>query len=238
MHQTSNAVITEVDGLRAHALNINDEYLACGLQTLVLLVEVRSVYEANDPTIKSSGTSVTMAEQMLPGFLLFHCAEQLRAPKMHFTRCDRVENPEWRPVSDEHVQAERDLVPVLRPGATRLHESPVQELRCIRASPESDVIDRDASVLKIGRIGEKGAGIFRGIFEISVMIAGAYDLVPKRLLSKPIIERPDILQIISGVHKVAGMNQNISLGKLLYPEVECVGVGNYYHSHALTLKPT
>jgi hypothetical protein len=50
------------------------------------------------------------------------------------------------------------------------------------------------------------------------MIAGAYDLVPERLLSKPIIERPDILQIISGVHKVAGMNQNISLGSSSTPK--------------------
>jgi hypothetical protein len=48
----------------------------------------------------------------------------------------------------------------------------------------------------------------------------------ERLLSKPTIEGQNILRIVPRVHEIAGMHQNISSGKILYPVVESVGVGN------------
>jgi hypothetical protein len=112
----------------------------------------------------------------------------------------------------------RDVVPVFRPQATRVHKSPIQELRCIWGSPECDIVDRDASVLKIDRIAEKEAGFMRGVLEIPVVIAGADHAVFERLFSQPTIERQDIPRIIPRVHEIAGMHQNISIGKTLYPD--------------------
>jgi hypothetical protein len=56
----------------------------------------------------------------------------------------------------------------------------------------------------------------------------------ERLLSKPTIEGQNILRIVPRVHEIAGMHQNISSGKILYPVVESVGVGNYHDTHQLT----
>jgi hypothetical protein len=64
----------------------------------------------------------------------------------------------------------------------------------------------------------------REVLEIPVVIAGADHAVFERLRSKPAIEGPNILRIIPRVHKIAGMHQNISVGKTFYPVVESVGV--------------
>jgi hypothetical protein len=64
----------------------------------------------------------------------------------------------------------------------------------------------------------------RGILEISVVIAGAYNDMLERLFSKPTVEGQDIPWVIPRVHKIASMHQNISVGKILYPVVEPVGV--------------
>jgi hypothetical protein len=37
------------------------------------------------------------------------------------------------------------------------------------------------------------------------------------------------------VHKIAGVHQNISGGKILYPVVKRVGAGNYHDTHRLSL---
>jgi hypothetical protein len=49
-------------------------------------------------------------------------------------------------VSDEHIQTIGNQIPIL-PGrcAARIHEGPVQELRCIRRSPEVESILSDPS---------------------------------------------------------------------------------------------
>src|ERR1035441_1303873 len=122
---------------------------------------------------------------------------------MSATLRDLVENAKWRTVSDQHVQVVRDLVPVpLGPRATRVHESPIQELRRVRRPPEGDIFDHHARVLKIDRISKKGAGFLGGVLEISVVIAGAYYIVLERLFSKPTIEGPNILRIVPRVHKI------------------------------------
>ena len=66
-------------------------------------------------------------------------------------------------------------------------------------------VDHGASVLKIGRVGQKGACVSRKILEISVVIAGADHSVLERLFSKPTVEGQNILSVISGVHEIAGM---------------------------------
>src|ERR1039458_3883337 len=152
---------------------------------------------------------------------LFRRFEEFLASEMRAAWRDLVENPERRAMSDEHVQVVRDLVPVPRGRrATRVHERPIQELRGVGRPPEGDMVDRDASVLKVDRIGEKGAGFLRGVLEIPVVIAGADHAVLERVRSKPAIEGPDILWIIPRVHKIASMHQNISVRKILYPVAE------------------
>jgi len=53
-------------------LEINDAYLACGIQRPGPLVEVCSIYEASDSVLRSSSTSVKMTEWMQLRPLLFH----------------------------------------------------------------------------------------------------------------------------------------------------------------------
>jgi hypothetical protein len=56
------------------------------------------------------------------------------------------------------------------------------------------------------------------------VIAGAYNDMLERLFSKPTVEGQDIPWVIPRVHKIASMHQSISVGKILYPVVEPVGV--------------
>ena len=113
-----------------------------------------------------------------------------------------------------------NLIPVLRPRAAGVHESPIEKLRRVWGTPEGDVVDRDAGVLKIDRISQNGAGFLRGILEISVVIAGAHNDMLERLFSKPTVEGQNILWAIARVHKIASVNQNISVGKTLDPVVQ------------------
>ncbi len=61
--------------LRASTLNIDDAYLAGGLQRLVLLVEVCRIDEASGSAFKGSCATVNMPEEMYPGLLLLYGLE-------------------------------------------------------------------------------------------------------------------------------------------------------------------
>lgn len=65
--------------------------------------------------------------------------------------------------------------------------------------------------------------MLRGVLEIPVVIPANYYAMLKRLFSQPTIEGPYILRVKAKVHKVAGMNQKVSVGKTFYPVVEAVG---------------
>jgi hypothetical protein len=67
------------------------------------------------------------------------------------------------------------------------------------------------------------------------MVSGADYALFERLLTQPPVEGRNIPQIESGIHKVAGMDQNVSIGKTLNSVVEAMRVGNHYQAHSMTL---
>jgi len=98
------------------------------------------------PKVKYSRSSVYMTENVHLRLLVLNGLQEFRASEMLSARLLLVKNPEWRPVSDEHIQTIGNQIPIL-PGrcAARIHEGPVQELRCIRRSPEVESILSDPS---------------------------------------------------------------------------------------------
>jgi len=59
-----------------------------------------------------------------------------------------------------------------------------------------------------------------------VVSADHYSVL-KRLFPKPVVKRPDVHWIVPGVHKIAGMNQDVTIGKAFNSIVKTMGVGNY-----------
>jgi hypothetical protein len=49
-------------------------------------------------------------------------------------------------------------------------------------------------------------------FKISIMISSADHAMLEGLLSKPAIERHGVLHVIPGVHEIAGMNRDVTIG--------------------------
>jgi hypothetical protein len=67
------------------------------------------------------------------------------------------------------------------------------------------------------------------------MISAADNAVLEGLLAKPLIERQNLLYVVPGVHKVANMNQNVSVRQALNSVVETMRIGNHYKAHRVTL---
>ena len=63
------------------------------------------------------------------------------------------------------------------------------------------------------------------------MVSGADYALLEILFSQPLIEGRNILQIESGIHKVASVGQNVSIGKTLNSVVETKRVGNLNQAH-------
>src|ERR1035437_1846977 len=141
---------------------------------------------------------------MDPGLLLLDRVEQFYASEMRLAGRRLVEDSEGRPVRDEHVEVIWDQIPVpLRGCAARIHESPIKKLRGVRRAPKRDVVHRHTGVLQVDRIRKKRSSLLRSRFEVPVVISAADHPMLEGLVSKPSIERQDLLYVVPGVHKVA-----------------------------------
>src|ERR1035437_2805725 len=63
------------------------------------------------------------------------------------------------------------------------------------------------------------------------MISTDHYAALKRLLCQPTIKRPDVRGIVARVHEVAGMDQNVPVGKPLDSIVKTMGVRDYDEAH-------
>lgn len=68
-------------------------------------------------------------------------------------------------------------------------------------------------------------------FKISVMISSTDQAMLEGLVSKPAIERQDVLHVIAGVHEVTSVNQDIPIGWAINPVVKAMCIGDYNQAH-------
>ena len=94
-------------------------------------------------------------------------------------------------------------------------------------------VHRHTGVLQVDRIRKKRSSLLRSRFEVPVVISAADHPMLEGLVSKPSIERQDLLYVVPGVHKVAGMNQDVPVRQALNSVVETMRIGNYYKAHRI-----
>ena len=118
-----------------------------------------------------------------------------------------------------------------RPAA--VHERPIQEFRRIRRTPKRNTTDGHSRILEVGGVAQQLSRRKPGQLEKPVMISTTDHPVFDGLFSQPAIEREYLFRVQAGIHEVAGMNEDISVGEILDQIVSAVRVGCYYQAHGL-----
>jgi hypothetical protein len=135
-------------------------------------------------------------------------------------------------VRDKDIETRGDLGPTpLGLRAAAVHECPIQEFLCIRRAPKRNTTDRHSCVLDVGGVAQQFSRKQPGQLEKPVMISTRDQPVFDRLFSQPAIEGEYFFRMQAGIHEVAGMNEDISIGEILNQIVTAVGIGGYYQAH-------